>query len=140
MASVDDVEFTILSDREIAGTGLGTSPSAVSSYSDMQRFVFQLQPADTKAVEAKAGAAQESANAAQATGDAAQSAADGAQVRADDAYTLAEGKVTKTTLTSPAAYSGTASATYAQAEVQALMEKVASLTVTVQQIVAALKV
>jgi len=139
--------YTILNDREIAGTGLGTSPAAVRAFADLQDAVYQDQPGDTAAVQEAATAAQGAADAAgtaaagaQESADAASDQAMAARKRADDAYALADTKVSKNvgpTWTAPTApqirtavadYSGTASATYTQAEVQTLMDRVQALT------------
>jgi len=152
---VVDQEYTVLNDREIAGTGIGTSPAAVAGYSDLQRAVYQDQPADTAEVAASANAAATSAATAQdfaeqagldaadagARADAAQADADAAQKRADDAYTLADGKVSKNatptwaapsgtlTRTALATYvGGTAAATYDPAQMQVLMDSHAAWT------------
>jgi hypothetical protein len=147
VAKVRDQEYTYLSDRDIAGTALGTSPAGVAAFSDLQRAVYEDQPQDTQealdsavAADDKAVAAQGAADSAQASADDAGARADTAKSRADAAYALAAGKVTKANVTAPPNYAGTASITYTQAEVQALMDRVGSLTTTVQAIAAALKV
>ena len=146
-ARVETNEYTRLSEREVAGSGIGTSPSAIAGYMDLQRAVFEDQPNDTADVREAADQAQQSAAGAQDTADdalfdaaTALAAADDAQERADDAYDLAATKVTKnlgppwaapTATPSRAAvtsYTGTASATYTQVEVQALMDRVTLLT------------
>lgn len=146
MARVVDLEYTVLNDREIAGTALGTSPAGVAAFSDLQRAVYQDQPQDTQealsaatTADSKATSAQSAADTAQASAADAGTRADTAQARADAAYTLAGGKVTKATITAPTNYSANASATYTQSEVQALMDKVSNLTTTLQAVVAALK-
>jgi len=154
-------DYTQLSDREIAGTGIGTSPAAVAAYNDLQRAVYDDQPQDTKealetgkAADQKAQGAQASADQAQASADdaggradAAQGSADAAQASADDAYALADTKVSKDATPKWGVPSGTlsrdtfatyaaptASATYDAAQVQALM----ATTQLLSRIVAAL--
>lgn len=79
MSRVLDSEFTVLTDRDIAASGLGTSPRGVAAYASLQRAVFEQQPADTADI---LGAA-----------DAAQGAADAAQQAADDAMAAAAGSL-----------------------------------------------
>ncbi|WP_398457423.1 hypothetical protein [Sphingomonas albertensis] len=116
MARVTDNEYTFLNDREIAATGIGSSPSAVQAYGDLQRAVYELGPADTADAQNAADGAQASADVADEKAAGAQTAAeaadtkaadaqtaaedagtraDAAQTRADDAYDLAGEKVTK---------------------------------------------
>jgi hypothetical protein len=148
MARMDKNEYTFLNDREIAASGIGSSPSAIQAYGDLQRAVYELAPADVGDAQAaadvadgKATGAQEAAETADSKAEDAGTRADAAQERADDAYTLAGTKVTKNvgpTFSAPAASpsrstlpvytAGTASATYAPSDVQALMDQVAALT------------
>lgn len=141
-------DYTLLSEREIAGSGLGTSPSAVAGYLDLQRAVYEDQPQDTAAIEQAAQGAQDTADDALFDANSALALADDAYELAEDAYDLAGTKVSKdvgpvwgaptatTSRSSFADYTATASATYTQAEVQTLMDRVSLLT----KIVAALVV
>lgn len=148
MPKLDEAELTRLTDREIAASGIGSSPAALRAYRDLQTAVYELQPFDTAAVQSEAAAAAELAenagdlaNTAQATGELAQGTADSAMTRADDAYDLADTKVTKNagpTFAAPVAapartalpaYTGGAAAVaYDQAEITALKAQVATLT------------
>lgn len=139
---IDRFEPTLLSDREIAATGLGATPAGVRGYSDLQEAVYSLQPQDTADAHAAADAAQNSAQNAQDSATAASDSASVAQKRADNAYALgksaydlADTKVTQDVGLSWAPPTGTASraafATYesptisnppTQAEVQALAD------------------
>ncbi len=159
MAQVEDFAYTQLGDREIAASGLGTSPRGIAAYRDLQRAVYELQPIDTAAAQAAADAAAESAaladaaaNAAQETGELAQGTADSAMARADDAYDLAETKVTKDngpTFAAPIATpartalpsyaGGGAAVAYDQAEIAALKAQVAALTGIVAGIITDLR-
>lgn len=142
MARLQQDDYTYLSEREIAGTGIGTSPAAVAFYQDIQRAIYQDQPADTAeaqaaaaAADTKAAGAQTAADAAQGAADSASSRADAAQDRADAAYGLADGKVSKNATpewsaptgqlarTSVAVYTApTAASAYDPAQMQALMD------------------
>lgn len=148
MARMQDEQFTYLSDREIAGTGLGTSPAAVAAYSDLQRAVYEASPQDTQAAQDAAEAAQATSEMAQGSADAALIRADDAYDRADEAYDLADGKVSKDVgpvfaapLATPAraplpAYAGgSAGATYTQADVQGLIDQVSALTACVAALI-----
>jgi hypothetical protein len=156
MPETFDVDrYTRLDDREIASSGLGTSPASVSAYSDLQQAVYQDQPAYTAAVNIVADQAVLDAAAAQETGEFAQGTADSAmmraddafeaagvaQARADDAYDLADGKVDKdagpafaaptaapTRTAVPAYAGGPAAVAYDAAEITALKAQVAALT------------
>jgi hypothetical protein len=152
MARMQDEQFTYLSDREIAGTGLGTSPAAVAAYSDLQRAVFEASPADTQAAQDAAEAAGKAASGAQETAELAQGSADAALMRADDAYDLAETKVTKEVgpvFAAPAAvpsrsalpaYSGdNAGAIYSQSDMQDLIDQVEALTSRVAALIVDLR-
>jgi hypothetical protein len=136
-----DNEYTYVSEREVSGSGLGTSPATVAAFMDLQRAVHQDQPADTAEAQAAADAADTKAQGAQASADQAQGAADTAQGRADAAYHLAETKVSKDAglpVAAPTAtpsraslptYSGApASATYSATEISDLKAQVAALT------------
>jgi hypothetical protein len=152
---MDKNEYTFLNDREIAASGLGSSPSAVQAYGDLQRAVYELTPADVgdaqktaDVADGKAVNAQETADdagaradAAQDTADTAKEKADTAQVRADDAYDLADTKVAKdvgpvfaapvaavSRDALPAYLGGTAGAAYTADDMQAVMDQVAALT------------
>lgn len=157
--SVRDREYTLLSDREIAGTGLGSSPAAVAAFGDLQRAVYTDQPADTAAAQeaaaqaqGAAAGAQSSADNAQASADNAGNAANAAQQRADAAYALADTKVTKdagpafsapvgtvSRAALPAYTSGTAGTTYTQADMQAAMDQIAALTSRVAALITDLR-
>ena len=148
MSRIEEQEYTVLSDREIAGTGLGTSPAAVAAFSDLQRAVYADQPADTAAIQASADAAASAAGSAQASADASAAAAGTAQTRADDAYVLAGTKVAKDVGPSwsvptatpartalPAYTDGTASVTYDATEIGALKTQVAALTAALAAVI-----
>lgn len=155
MARVTDNEYTFLNDREIAASGIGSSPSAVQAYGDLQRAVYELAPADVGAAQSaadgaqaaaevaddKASGAQATAESADAKAEDARDRADAAQVRADDAYDLAGTKVSKNVgpaFSAPAASAsraalpaytgGTAAAVYSAADMQAVMDQVTALT------------
>ncbi|WP_380778077.1 hypothetical protein [Sphingomonas sp. R86520] len=148
VSRVTDNEYTFLTDREIAASGIGSSPSAVQAYGDLQRAVYELAPADVgdaqaaaEAADGKATGAQEAAETADGKAEDAGTRADAAQGRADDAYDLADTKVSKNVgpvfsapsggasrSALPAYAGGTASAVYTPSDVQALMDQVAALT------------
>ncbi len=159
MGRITDQEYTYLSDREIAGTSIGTSPAGVAAFSDLQRAVYEDQPQDTKEAldtatqaDGKAVAAQDTADSAQASADDAGARADAAQTSANDAYDLAGTKVTKdvgptfaaptaspSRVTLPAYAGGTAGATYTQADMQAAMDQIAALTSRVAALIVDLR-
>jgi hypothetical protein len=159
MARLDQNDYTYLTDREIASTGLGSTPAAVSFVADLQRAVYTDQPADTAVAQETAEqgvtvgtAAQVAADTAQTTADQSLTDAATAQVRADDAYDLAEGKVQKdagpafaaplaTTSRAalPAYAGGVAAVAYDAAEVGALKAQVAVLTAQLAAVVTDLR-
>lgn len=144
-----------LTRREIAASGIGSDPKAISAFEDLQEFAYRSNPAAAEAAKAtaeqagaaaatadtKADAAQGAADAAAGTASAAATAAVAAQNRADDAYDLAATKADKSTGASWAAPSGTEARTgisaYSaptisnpptQAEVQAIADAVQTLS------------
>jgi hypothetical protein len=152
MARVQETEVTILSDREIAATGIGTSPAAIEAFRDIQRTVYELQPQDTADAAQAAVAAAAAAEASATAAANAAGAADTAQGRADQAYALAETKVTKDvgpTFTAPTSgvsraalpsYTGaTASLTYTPAELQEVMDQVNRLTTRLAAVITDLR-
>jgi hypothetical protein len=147
-------DYTVINERTIAGSGLGASPELIAGLLDQQRATYVDGPADTSQAQAtaeqgvaSAAMAQSSADGAQASADQAGTRADAAQIRADAAYALANAKVAKdagptwqapTATSSRAAfadYTATATATYTQADVQALMDRVSLLTKLVAALV-----
>ena len=152
-------DYTVLSDRDIAASGIGTSPTGIAAYRSLQRAVYEDQPADTADAQAAAEQASQAAAAADAAAveaavQAEQGKADAAtaQGRADDAYALADAKVardvgpvfaaplaTPSRNALPAYAGGGAAALYDPAEVSALKAQVAALTATVAALVVDLR-
>lgn len=136
-----DEEYTALTRREIAASGIGSDPKAIAAWESIQQAAFAANPQAAAQAAQQAAQANTAASGAQSTADDALFDANAALALADDALEAVAGKVTKSAGPAWAAPTGPASraalAGYAapaisnpptQAEVQSLADAVAALS------------
>lgn len=148
----EDSDYTFLTRREIAASGIGSDPKVVAAFEGLQNAAFSANPASAAAAQEAAESAAAAATGAQDAADTAAFDAAAALALADDAYDLAGTKVTKSLGPAWAAPSGiqarstlaayvapTISGPPTQAEVQALADAVQAMSRALVAVIADLR-